>query len=141
MKINHEDFLVNNKTEDSIYYTIVGEEDFLDSDGNGIISDPTSDKIFAKAINNKKPRDLIKNSSNLNKMSYRFFIKTNPESQLFNPKQLYTVSDPNRLGFVDSKCKDGWSFKEVSRSAFDKYLLFLKTQSVKWLKEAQREIK
>lgn len=142
MKINHKDFILQTSKEDSVFYTISGQEDFLDEEGNPVVKDGQSDKVYAKAINNRKPREIkIQNNSGLNKISYSFYIKVSPESIPYNPKKLHSVTDNNSLSFVNEKCKSGWFFKEVPKSIFDKYLLFLKTKSIKWLKETQRELK
>jgi hypothetical protein len=139
MKINHTDFIIGNNP-DIIYYTSLGSEDFLDSIGNPVIKDGSSDKIYAKAILNRKSREL-KTNTGINSVSYRYYIKVNPECMPYNTKKLHTVDNNNKLSFVDKKCKDGWFFKEVSRSVFDKYLTFLRTQSTQLLKEIQRDIK
>lgn len=140
MRIDHKQFVVNTQADET-FYTMIGHEDSIDENGNPIVHDGLSTKVFAKAINNRKPRELVRNDSPFGKSSYRFYIKVNPESQPFNPKKFHTVNDQNKLSFIDSKCKDGWFFKEVSQTVFDKYLLFLKTENLKWLKETQRELK
>ena len=141
MQINHQQFIVqhNEQTKD-IFYTISGQQDSLDSNGNPIVDNGSSDKIFAKAIYGRKSREL-KSSSGLGQTSYRYYILMNPEKIPYNPKTYFSVTDNNKLSFVDSKCKEGWSFQEVPQVIFDKYLNFLRTSNTKWLKETQRELK
>lgn len=141
MQINHQDFVVrhNEQTKD-IFYTIKGQEDFLDENGNPIVDSESSNNIFAKAIYGRKSREL-KSSSGLGQVSYRYYILMNPEKIPYNPKTYFSVTDNNKLSFIDSKCKEGWTFQEVPQVIFDKYLSFLRTSSIKLLKETQRELK
>lgn len=141
MRINHQDFVLHhNENTKNIFYTMSGDEDEFDAAGNPIIKDESSDKIFAKAIYGRKSRDM-KSVTGLNKVSYRYYILMNPEKMPYNPKKNFSVTDQNPLSFVESKCKDGWSFEEVPQNIFDKYLNFLRTQNIKWLKETHRELK
>lgn len=117
-----------------------GDHDLLDNDGNPVVKDESSEHIFAKAIYGRRSREL-RSVTGLNQVSYRYYILMNPDRIPYNPKKNFSVTDQNPLSFVESKCKDGWSFGEVPKSIFDKYLNFLRTQNIKWLKETQRELK
>lgn len=136
MRMNHNDFITSNKQE-CICYTDSGHEDYVDDEGNFIILDQASERVYAKAINNRKSRQIKNNDI----FPYKFYIKINPESIVYNPKKIHSVNEQNKLSFVDSACKSGWFFKEVPKSIFDKYLLFLKTQDTRWFKEVNKEIK
>lgn len=136
MRMNHSDFIVSDK-EECICYTDSGNEDFIDDEGNFVILDRSSDKIYAKAMNNRKSKQIKNNEI----FPYKFYIKTSPESIVYNPKKIYSADKQNKLSFVDTTCKSGWFFKEVPKSIFDKYLLFLKTQDMRWFKEINKEIK
>lgn len=141
MKINHQDFIVQrNEDTKNIFYTTNGNHDLLDSDGNPIIKDESSDKVFAKAIYGRKSREM-RSTGGLGSISYRYYILMNPEKIPYNPKKNFSVTNQNALSFVESKCKEGWSFEEVPKSIFDKYIHFLRTQNIKWFKETQRELK
>lgn len=141
MKTNYDDFFVNKtpKSDISIFYTHKKYSDSINTDGYPILKDENSPYIIAKAVCNKLPKNFA-NDDHINKNTYRFYIKMSSELQLYNPKIFHTTTDINKLSFLDTVCKDGWKFKEVSRSTFDKYLMFLKTDSVKWYNAAQREI-
>ena len=133
IKDNQEQTLNN-----SSYYSLIGEEDFIDAQGNPRINSEDNPRVMAKSIPNKPSRHM----TNLNKMELRFYIKTKQNNIIYNPIQLAsTVKDREPYGFINNTCKGGIQFKEVPQSVFDKYLAFLKTKNVRWLNAAQREIK
>jgi hypothetical protein len=141
MKTNYDQFIINNtpKNNNSIFYTHKKYSDEINKEGYPTVTDEASPYIIAKALCNKLPRNFI-NDEHINKLTYRFYIKMSAELQLYNPKKFHTTTDINKLTFLDTVCKDGWNFKEVTRTAFDKYLMFLKTDSIKWYNAAQKEI-
>jgi hypothetical protein len=141
MKINPQDFILQQKTSvEDLFYTLEGEHDALDDQGYPTVAGSKLDRVFAKAIYGRKPREL-KINNGVNRISYRYYILANPEKIPYNPKKLHSVEKKDKLSFVNNVCKEGWSFIEVSKTAFDKYLMFLKTKNLKWLKETQRELK
>ena len=142
MKINHQDFVLkqNNNDKKNIFYTLNGNHDLLDDSGDPLVTDESSDKIFAKAIYSRRSRE-IKSISGSHQLSYRYYILMSPDRIPYNPKHNFSVTEQNSLSFVDEKCKSGWSFEEVPKNIFDKYINFLRTQNIKWLKETQRELK
>ncbi len=132
-------FIFNTTSNESkeLLYGLMGQEDFIDDNGDPRIQDPSSDKIAAKCIQNKKPKHFT-NSDN----HYSFFIKATPNVELYNPVQLLSpIENKRQYNFIDGVCKDKWSFKEVSKITFDKYVMFLKTKNLSWLKDAQRDLK
>jgi hypothetical protein len=126
------------KTEDSTYYGLIGEEDFLDDKGNPRISSEDNPKVMAKAIPNKPSKHMTSKA----RMELRFYIKTKQNDVIFNPVQLASnVKDRETFGFINNTCKGGVQFREVPQSVFDKYVTFLKTKNIRWLNAAQRELK
>ena len=122
-----DNFVVNNSTIANKFYTIVGNEDFLDETGF----------VLAKAIQNKKPRQLTNKN-----FQYRYYVKTNPLKILYNPIETHSVQDNNKHEYshLHKTYKNEWILTEVTESVFNKYKEFLKTKSLNWLKSAQHEI-
>lgn len=120
------------------YYCVIGQEDFVDENGNPRIKSDDDPKIMAKAMANKPSKHI----SPLNKMELRFYIKTKQNNVIFNPVPIEsTVKDKEAFSFINNTCKGGIQFQEVPKSVFDKYVSFLRTKSIKWLNAAQRELK
>ena len=133
------DFIFNSKPSDisEMFYCLKGKEDFVDSDGNPRVSDKDSDTIAAKCIQNKKSKSFQAASNN-----YSYYIRTTPNAALFNPiEKLSPIKDKRQFDFIDSTCKDKWMFVEVGKTTFDKYIKFLVTKNISWLKEAKRDLK
>jgi hypothetical protein len=130
---------IKNDTKESIYYTLIGNEDFLDESGNPCkkIQD---NFVYAKAVKNKLPKAFQSNTFNNESVGYSFYIKVLPNKTLYNPIQLYSVKS-SKPSFIDSVCKNNDRFIEVNQAIFDKYITFLRTKNIQWLTEAQREIK
>jgi len=126
------------KIQDSMYYGLIGQEDFLDDNGNPRISSEDNPKVMAKAIPNKPSKHMVSTA----RMELRFYIRTKQNDIIFNPIQLASnVKDRETFGFINNTCKGGVQFKEVPQSVFDKYVTFLKTKNTRWLNAAQRELK
>lgn len=128
----------NSISEENKFFCLSGSEDFIDSDGFPRVKNEDSDTIVAKVIFSKKPKhfeDSIKSHP-------RYYIKLDPNSKLFNPKPiLSTVKNKDTLDFINNTCKQHWEFKEVTPQIFQKYITFLKTKNLSWLKDAQRDLK
>jgi hypothetical protein len=128
-------YQINNETNK--YFCLSGQEDFLDEDGNPRIENEDSDIVVAKTIFSKKP----KHFADSDRSYARYYIKLDPNSKIFNPKKiLSSIENKDPLSFIKNICKEGWSFKEVTPQTFQKYLMFLKTKQISWLKEAQRDL-
>lgn len=133
------DFIFSAKPTEiaEMFYCLKGKEDFIDDDGNPRILDKESNKIVAKCIQNKKTKTFQTSSNN-----YSYYIRTTPNASLFNPiETLSPIKDKRQFDFIDSTCKDKWMFIEVGKTTFDKYIKFLVTKNISWLKEANRDIK
>ena len=129
-------FTTNSISDESKFFCLKGLEDFIDEDGFARTS-KDSEKVSAKIISNKKPKHF--NSLN-NYLSY--YIKTNPSMEIFNPIELLCpVKDKDNYNFINAKCKNWWSFRLVTKQTFDKYITFLNTKNLSWLKAAERELK
>lgn len=129
-------FTTNSLPTDSKFFCLKGEEDFIDENGLARMSQD-SEKVSAKILANKKPKHF--NSGN-NYFSY--YIKASPSMDLFNPVELLCpVKDKNNYDFINAKCKDNWSFYPVTKQIFDKYITFLNTKNLSWLKAAERDLK
>jgi len=126
-----------NQQEDQ-FYCLMGNEDFIDDNGFPRSYSHT-DNTVAKIVFNKKPKHFI----DTNKRSYgKYYIKLDPNSKIFNPKKiLSSIEEKNSLNFINSVCKKEWAFQEVTPQIFQKYIMFLKTQNLSWLKDAQRDLK
>jgi hypothetical protein len=131
-----DNFVINNSAIANRFYTIVGHEDFLDENGYPRINNET-DFVLAKAIQNKKPRQLTNKN-----FQYRYYVKTNPLKILYNPIEIHSVQDNNKHEYshLHKTYKNEWVLTEVTESVFNKYKEFLKTKSLNWLKAAQQEI-
>jgi hypothetical protein len=134
MRVNLSDFQLN-KTDQSIkLYTLLGQETSIDEDGFPRV-DTENDKVFAKAVKNKLSKKFLSDNP-----TYSFFIKTDPNHNIINPIETYSIKKINS-NFLNKICKAESVFTEVTESIFNKYLNFLKTSNVKWLNSAQRELK
>jgi type IV secretory pathway VirB9-like protein len=126
---------MNNSVEKELYYTVNGKEDFLDEYLMPRLNDPDSDAVFAKALKNKKSKHFRANSN-----YYRYYIKGNSSKQIYDPTVKYTIQSKTTNHFINSVCKNESIFIEVSKSIFDKYIKFLQSKDIRWLKDSQREL-
>jgi hypothetical protein len=135
MKVNISDFQTDpNAPQDALrLYTLNGQEAYLDEGGFPRVSMDT-DKVFAKAIKNKKSKTFGGD------YQYRFYIKTDPNKKVFNPIELYSIQKANP-SFLNKVCKSETVFTEVSESIFNQYINFLKTRQTQWLNSTQRELR
>jgi len=125
----------NSSEEQEKYYTLKGQESFLDKDNYPRL-DNCNDNVFAKAIKNKLSKNF-----NSDKIYYSYYIKTDPNKNIYDPSILYTIEPKIKKSFVNSICKNTTVFTQVNEYIFIKYINFLKTHNKKLLLEAQREIK
>jgi hypothetical protein len=117
------------------FYCLLGFEDYLDDDGYPRLNNENMSNAVAKIVFSKHFTD--------NDKSYgRYYIKLDPNSKIFNPKKiLSSIEEKNSLSFINNICKSEWDFKEVTPQVFQKYITFLKTKNLSWLKDAQRDLK
>lgn len=136
MKIDMSQFISKTVEPEQKFYTKKGEENFVDEDKNFRLS-IESPQVYAKAIRKR----LSKNFAGNKNLAYAFYIKTDPSRNLFNPMDLHTIEPKVKKSFINKVCKTELVFTEVTESIFNKYLTFLRTENIKWLQDAQREIK
>lgn len=136
MRINKSEFVISQSNVESKYYTKKGYEDYLDENDFPRLKVESS-QTFAKAVK-EKPNKKFNIAKNL---SYSFYIKADPNKNLYNPIELHSIEPKIKSSFINKICKSELVFIQVPESVFNKYLNFLKTESTKWLSEAQREIR
>ncbi len=135
MKIDRSQFLTKEVISEQKLYTVLGEEQFTDSDGFPRVN-IENDKVFAKAIKNKLGKKF--NSDH----QYRFYIKTDPNNNIHNPIQIYSsIKNKDNRSFLNKTCKSETVFTEVTQNIFNQYINFLKSKNTQWLDSAQRELK
>lgn len=130
----------NNQTnnQEDKFYCLSGYEDYLDDEGYPRLQ-KDSENTSAKIVFSKKPKHFADTAT---KSYGRYYIKLDPNSKVFNPKKILSpIEEKNSLSFINSVCKNEWSFQEVTPQIFQKYIRFLKTQNLSWLKDAQRDLK
>lgn len=110
----------NTEKETEQFYTIYGEQEYLDSQGNPRISSNDESKVFAKQINNK------------------FYIKAGINGHIFNPIGMY--SEGRQQKFLSKVGKNEYSFQRVNEKVFSFYVSFLRTRNMAWLNNAEREM-
>lgn len=106
------------------YYTILGDHDFLDSDGKPRANEENN-KVVAKTVTTD------------NKPS-RYYIKVGTYGKIYNPIGLY--SEGNNTKFLSKIGRKQFEFKEVNNNIFNLYLNFLTTKNIAWLNNAEREL-
>lgn len=128
--------IINTQKENK-FYCLIGSEDFLDNEGFPRTNED-NEKVSAKVIFSKKSKHFTDSEKSFG----RHYIKLDPNSKIFNPKKiLSSVQEKNSLDFINNTCKESWSFQEVTPQIFQKYIMFLKTKNLSWLKDAQRDLK
>ncbi len=105
------------------FFTIIDHADFIDEDGNPLVSDQNSNRVYAKKI--------LKEDSTI-----KYMVKTDTRGKLFNPISIYGQEKTNN--FLDKTCKDS-KFTTVNFKVFDMYVKFLSTKNLSWLHNAERE--
>ncbi len=130
------EFITRTNEPEQKFYTKKGEESFVDEDKN-FRSSTESPQVYAKAIRKR----LSKNFAGNKNLAYAYYIKSDPSRNLFNPMDLYSIEPKVKKSFINKVCKTELVFTEVTESIFNKYLTFLRTENIKWLQDAQREIK
>lgn len=127
MSIFSENNVFANKHTDEqlFFYTIEGQQDFLDNDIPMRQNDDES--VYAKKI--------IRSNG-----SVKHMIKLDYSAKLFNPLSIYDKEDKRQVtDFLDSVCRNNKKFKEVNSKVFDLYIKFLSTKNTSWLFNAERE--
>ncbi len=119
-------YIENNKnlSDRNEYYTMLGQEDYLDHSNNPRCNSELSNKLLAKKIYRDNG-------------SYRYSIKIDNNGKIYNPLSIY--GDVKQTSFLDRVCRSQNKYREVNYKAFELYLQFLKTKNLAWLHNAERE--
>lgn len=105
-------------------YTIHGQHDFLDTEGNPR-AHTDCDKVLAKKMLREDG-------------TYKYIIKNDSSGRLYNPISIYGESKSRSETFLDKTCKDS-KFRTVNMKTFELYVNFLRTKNFSWLYNAERE--
>lgn len=119
-------FIVNNSTPATKtveYFTILGEQDFLDNDQNPRLN--SDDKALAKTI---RVNDGIK----------KYYLKVGTYGKIYNPIGMYSEGKSEK--FLSKIGRKEFEFREVNKQIFDSYITFLKTRNIAWLNNAERDM-
>ena len=135
MRVDTEDFRIKQSQEQNKFYTLLGNESFCDDNGFPRM-EAESELTFAKAVKSK-----LSKSFGSDDLSYRFYIRTDPNKNILNPIETYSLKTKEKSSFINKTCKIETIFSEVPESIFNQYINFLKTNNTKWLNGAQRELK
>jgi hypothetical protein len=135
MRVDTEDFRIKQSQEQNKFYTLLGNESFCDNNGFPRM-EIESELTFAKAVKSK-----LSKSFGSDDLSYRFYIRTDPNKNILNPLETYSLKTKEKSSFINKTCKIETVFSEVPESIFNQYINFLKTNNTKWLNSAQRELK
>jgi len=136
MALNPTDFTLNHSVAETKYYTRIGDQDYLDDDGNPRVY-VDNNLVYAKAVKDKRS----KHFNGPENMAYSYYVKTDPNKNLYDPTNLHSIEPKIKKSFLNKVCKSELVFSQVSESVFNKYLNFLKTENSQWLTTAQRELK
>ena len=99
---------------DTEYYTIAGQEDYLDSQGYPR-TNTDNEKVVAKKT--------VKHGSNP-----KYSIKIDINNKLSNPTSIYGNRE-KISSFLDTVCRANNRFIDVNLKTFNLYLNFLKTKN------------
>lgn len=114
---------VEEQQSDIELYTIIGNQDYLDDNGNPRLR-KESNKVFAKCITQED--------------SVKYYIKIGTYGRIYNPIGLF--SEGRHTKFMTKIGKKEYEFKEVNSKVFGLYTNFLRTKNLAWLNNAEREL-
>lgn len=114
----------NDKNNTSLYFTVLGEEDFMDNNQLPRCKELT-EKVYAKETINELG---VK----------RYHIRLSLSNKLYDPTSIYGLDKTK--SFLDSTVRDPNRFKTVNFKTFSLYLSFLKTKNRSYLFNAEREV-
>lgn len=119
----YEQKLSNNTNSTNEFYSVIGSEDFIDSNNNPRLNSEDDAKVVAKKIYREDG-------------SIRYSIKYD-NGKFVNPISIYGSKQDN--SFLDRICKSNDKFRDVNLKVFNMYLKFLRTKNTAWLNNAERE--
>lgn len=128
----NENFQLKEKNEDKKeieYFTLSGQQDYYDNDGNPRVNDDNN-IVLAKRICYYDSND------NIVVPKTRYMIKIGAYGRIYNPIGLFSEGRGNN--FLKKAGKPEWRMKEVNENIFSLYLSFLKTKNVAHLTLAER---
>jgi len=114
----------NQETYTYTYYTLFGQHEDLDNEGNPTTTDEKRGYAYAR-INDQN-------------QTANYFIKIGLYGKIFNPIGLYSEGKENK--FLSKIGKSEYNFTKVNQKIFDMYLNFLRTKNLAWLNNAEREL-
>ena len=85
MRVDTEDFRLNQSQEQNKFYTLLGHESFCDDEGFPRLEEE-NEHTFAKAVKSKMAK-----SFGSNNLAYRFYIKTDPNKNIINPIEIHSI--------------------------------------------------
>jgi hypothetical protein len=129
-----QNFRVATHQSEGKFYTLKGSEQFLDDSGFPRTENET-DVTYAKAVKDKLTKHFGDNN-----LLYSFYIKTDPNKNIYNPVTRYTIEPKIKNNFVNRVCKSDLVFTPVTEAIFNNYINFLKTGNEQWIVQAQRDI-
>jgi len=106
-------------TNEDLFYTLFGMEDFVDTDGN-TRQNTEGKKTFAKRVDGK------------------CLVKIGIDGRAYNPIGLFSEGHANKT--LAKIGKGQYNFKRVNSKVFDLYTSFLRTKNIAWLNNANREL-
>jgi hypothetical protein len=112
-----------NTEESTEYYTVRGNESFVDVSGRPRASDDDG-SVLAKRI-------IRKNGT------IKYTIRLGNNGKFYNPISIYGQEKTNT--FLNRICRSNDRFKEVGQKVFNMYLEFLNTKNISLLINAERE--
>jgi|TARA_Y100000356_G_scaffold132282_1_gene137301 hypothetical protein len=111
------------KTEQQASAAIPNDERVVTAYTTGLeVVEESSNKAYAKKVS-IEGQDI-------------YYVKRDKYGSLYNPQGMYSERNQTKLNRYGAK----WSFMEVSKSAYDKYLKFLDSKNEAWLSNAEREL-
>lgn len=111
------------ETTDYKFYCLIGDEDFVDDNGNPMLH-TDSGKVLAKKI--------TKTNS-----PTQYFVRLSTNNKLYNP--ISQLGEDKSSSIVDNTCRPTNRFIPVSPAVFEFYLQFLCSKNLLWLNKAERE--
>lgn len=109
-------------TQDNQYYTLVGQEDFIDDENNPRLKQDDNRVLAKKTLQNK----------------LKYLIKLDNAGKFYNP--MSPVSSVKPIKILQTISISDTRFKEVNQTAFNMYLNFLRSKNIAWINNAEREV-
>mgnify|MGYP003333029329 CR=1 FL=1 len=106
-----------------VFYTMAGNEDFLDQDSFPRLKQDGQD-VYAKKTTRIDG-------------SIKYLIRTGLDKKLYNP--ISPIDKESNRQFLDRVSRSNDRFRSVNQKVFDWYLRFLQTKNTAWLYNAERE--